>query len=220
MSVHHHLSDATLMSYAAGNLPESMTLVIAAHLSMCPSCRNKLTVLEDIGGVELERAPIQAMAPDALDRVLQQLGPQEERPIRVAPPDAAQSGSDIPQPLRSYLPDRLSDIPWKTMAPGIKTFTLADVKTQTGALRLLKIAPGVTIPEHTHGGMELTLVLKGSFSDEIGRFTCGDIADLDEETYHQPIADTDEDCICLIATDAPLRFNKLVPRLMQYFTGM
>ncbi len=217
MSVHHHLSDATLMSYAAGNLPESMTLVIAAHLSMCPACRNKLTVLEDIGGMKLEQAPAQAMAPDALDMVLAQLGPQEERPIRVSKPVAP---SDIPQPLRSYLPERLSDIPWKTMAPGIKTFTLPGVRTQTGTLRLLKIAPGVTIPEHTHGGMELTLVLRGSFSDEIGRFTCGDIADLDEETNHQPIADTDEDCICLIATDAPLRFNKLMPRLVQYFTGM
>ena len=218
MSLHHHLSDATLMSYAAGNLSENMTLVIAAHLAMCPECRDKLSILDVIGGSELDQAPVQEMTPNALDLVLGQLGEQVERPIQTVRPVA--HALNIPQPLHAYLPETLSDVPWKSMAPGIKAYTLPGIQTRTGTVRLLKIAPGVTIPEHTHGGMELTLVLQGSFSDEIGRFTAGDIADLDEETQHQPIADTDEDCICLIATDASLRFNKLMPRLVQYFTGM
>ncbi|MEG3619633.1 ChrR family anti-sigma-E factor [Magnetovibrio sp. PR-2] len=218
MSVHHHLSDATLMSYSAGNLPQSMTLVIASHLAVCPKCREKLFVLEAIGGAELEQSPVQSLAPNALDRVLGQLGEQEDRPHPATLPE--RSSSNIPQPLQAYVPKRLSDIAWKSMAPGIKTYALAGMQPRSGTLCLLKIAPGVTIPEHTHDGMELTMVLQGSFSDEIGRFTSGDIADLDDETHHQPIADTDEDCICLVATEAPLRFNKLMPRLVQYFTGM
>ena len=218
MSGHHHLTDATLLSHAAGNLSESMTLVIAAHLSTCSECREKLAFLEEIGGCQLELVAPLNMAPNALDIVLEQLGEQEEKSVQTA--RAETSDSSIPYPLRSYLPEQLSDILWKFTAPGIKTFTLPTKDTGSGTLRLIKIAPGMTIPEHTHGGMELTLVLQGAFSDEIGRFACGDIADLDEETHHQPISDTDEDCICLIATDAPLQFNKLVPRLVQYFTGM
>ena len=89
-----------------------------------------------------------------------------------------------------------------------------------GTLRLFKIAPGMAIPLHTHNGNEMTLILKGSYSDELGRFKAGDVADLDNDTDHQPIADTQEDCICLIATEAPLKFKGLLPRLMQPFIGL
>lgn len=73
------------------------------------------------------------------------------------------------------------------------------------------------MPSHGHTGSELTMVLRGSYTDELGRFCAGDVADLDPDVQHQPVADTDEHCICLIATDAPLRFNGLVPRLLQPF---
>ena len=56
-----------------------------------------------------------------------------------------------------------------------------------GKLRLLKVAPGHGIPEHGHGGAELTLVLRGSFHDETGRYARGDVADLDETVEHQPV---------------------------------
>jgi putative transcriptional regulator len=197
--------------------------MIAAHLSTCSECREKLAFLEDIGGCQLELVVPQNMAPNALDVVLTQLGDQEEKPSQTGSGQSATAetnNSIIPYPLRSYLPKHLADVAWKFTAPGIKTYALPETYSGSGALRLIKIAPGMTIPKHTHGGMELTLVLQGSFSDEVGRSTLGDIADLDEETLHQPIADTDEDCICLITTDAPLRFNKLVPKLVQYFTGV
>jgi putative transcriptional regulator len=32
-----------------------------------------------------------------------------------------------------------------------------------------------------------------------------------------PVADIGEDCICLAATDAPLRFRRLIPRIAQPF---
>jgi putative transcriptional regulator len=63
--------------------------------------------------------------------------------------------------------------------------------------------------------MELTLVLQGSFSDETGHFARGDLEVADEELEHTPVADGGEVCICLAATDAPLRFNSLMPRLFQ-----
>ena len=65
------------------------------------------------------------------------------------------------------------------------------------------------------GGMELTLVLQGAFADENDRFGRGDIEIADEEMEHTPVALTGEDCICLAATDAPLRFRGLIPRLAQ-----
>ena len=89
-----------------------------------------------------------------------------------------------------------------------------------GACRLLRIKPGVSVPHHTHKGNELTMILRGSYSDDIGRFCKGDVADLDDQVKHQPIVDTEQECICLIATDAPLQFTGFMGRLAQPFIGL
>ena len=230
MSIHHHLSDATLGAFTAGALIESISLVVACHISNCPDCRKRRDQLEDIGGIQLQHTEPEDMSPDALEKVMIKLGKQK-LPLASDPPNdsissfsnesAPRRGNlEIPKPLRAYVPDRLEDVDWKSMAPGIKYFAIAGLNTADGTLSLLKIAPGVNIPEHRHQGIELTQVLKGSFSDEVGRFGDGDIADLDDDIKHQPIADTNEACICLIATEAPLKFTGLMPRLVQYFSGM
>jgi putative transcriptional regulator len=84
-----------------------------------------------------------------------------------------------------------------------------------GSLRLLYIPPGKAVPEHGHQGQELTLVLQGSFSDSAGAFHRGDVEVAHDEIDHQPVAGPGEPCICLAATDAPLRFRALIPRLLQ-----
>jgi putative transcriptional regulator len=218
MTIHHHLNDDTLMAYAAGSICESMSFVIATHLSLCASCRHKVKEMEKIGALALEDEPPLAMQSGALGSILGLLNDDFDQETHKPANDREKSS--LPLPLRDFVPDELDKIQWKNMAPGIKTFPLNSIKAGSGSVRLLKISPGVTIPEHGHQGGELTLVLKGSFSDEIGRFKSGDIADLDDDTHHQPIADSAEACICLIVTEGPLKFKALVPRLMQYFVGM
>jgi len=230
MSIHHHLSDTTLGAFTAGTLIETISLVVASHISICPDCRKRQDQLENIGGIQLQFAEPEGMSSDALQKAMIKLGKQELTPA-FSPADtstlSSSSGTalnfrnpEVPKPLRAYIPDRLEDVEWKPIAPGIKYFAMEGLKTANGTLSLLKIAPGVNIPEHGHQGIELTQVLKGSFRDEIGRFGVGDIADFDSDIKHQPIADTNEACICLIATEAPLRFTSLLPRLVQYFSGM
>ncbi len=65
--------------------------------------------------------------------------------------------------------------------------------------------------------MELTLVLQGAFRDSEDRFGRGDLEIATEDLEHTPVAEPGADCICLAATDAPLRFNKLIPRIAQSF---
>jgi putative transcriptional regulator len=97
----------------------------------------------------------------------------------------------------------------------------AVLKTSSQAtVRLLKIPAGAAMPDHGHNGTELTLVLKGAFRDDGGRFGRGDIEIADEDLHHTPIAEDGEDCICLAATDAPLRFRRLIPRIAQPFMGI
>jgi putative transcriptional regulator len=76
------------------------------------------------------------------------------------------------------------------------------------------------MPEHGHGGEELTLVLEGAYSDKLGRFAAGDIADLGDDVEHQPVVDQDRACICLVATEAPTRFRSWPARILQPLIGI
>ena len=102
---------------------------------------------------------------------------------------------------------------WKSLGGGIRQSILSADKS--GSARLLYIPPGRAVPEHSHGGLELTLVLQGSFSDAAGRFGVGDLEVAGADLDHQPIAGLETPCICLAATDAPLRFTSFMPRLLQ-----
>jgi putative transcriptional regulator len=72
---------------------------------------------------------------------------------------------------------------------------------------LFRIAPGGSFPIHGHGGLELTLVLDGGFTDSQGHFAAGDVAEVETGTDHQPVIDTGRDCICLVSLDGPLEFR-------------
>jgi putative transcriptional regulator len=133
---------------------------------------------------------------------------------------AAAGWSDVPSPLASRLGRSLDDIPWKRLAPGIWHYPIQLSKRASGDLRLIKVAPGQAIPEHGHGGEELTLMLRGSYHDEIGTFQTGDVADLDTDVEHRPVADAVTGCICLIANERKARFKGLLARLMQPFIGV
>ena len=89
--------------------------------------------------------------------------------------------------------------------------------SESASARLLFIPAGAAVPDHGHRGMELTLVLQGAFADETDRFARGDVEVADQDMEHMPVADIGADCICLAATDAPLRFTSLIPRLLQPF---
>ena len=213
MNCNHHPDDSTLLSYGAGSLPDSLAMVVACHIAVCEQCQGKVADTEQIGLGLVEQQPLQSMSSCSRDRILTLLSePGMENSaalVRQHEPEG-----DIPAPLRPLIGCWFSNLHWRTMAPGMKQFVLP---ASQGKLRLLKIAPGTSLPSHGHNGSELTLVLEGSYSDELGRFCLGDVADIDPDMTHQPVADTHAGCICLIATDGPLRFKGLVPRLLQPF---
>lgn len=218
MNIHHHPDDSTLVSYAAGSLAPAMALIVDCHSGWCPRCRERIADAEQLGGTLLESANPQSLASASRDGLLARLDQEEfldEEETAASP--AADSPEHVPVKLRDVLGESYDAIQWHSMAPGIRQVQL---ESHGRGARLLRIAPGTSMPIHSHGGSELTLVLKGSYTDEIGRFRPGDVADLDPTVEHQPIADSDEPCICLIATDAPLRFRGIVPRLLQPFFGL
>lgn len=211
--IKHHLSDRLLMAYSAGTLPEAFNLVVATHISLCAECRARLGSFDAIGGALLEKVDASAeMSPETLSQTLARLKVQGESPRE---PAAQVTDKVLPQPLRAYLDGGIEAVKWRAVGGGVRQVVLPT--SDHASARLLRIPAGTAVPDHGHRGLELTLVLQGAFSDEADRFGRGDIEIADEELHHTPVAEPGEDCICLAATDAPLKFKGLLPRLAQPF---
>jgi putative transcriptional regulator len=129
-------------------------------------------------------------------------------------PLAANSAPVLPEPLRSYFRCDVGDVPWKRLGRGAYQ-CIVPTGDEGATARLLRIPAGRPVPEHSHGGLELTLVLRGAFSDETGVYGRGDLQEADQDLLHQPKAAPGEDCVCLAITDAPLRFRNIAARLVQ-----
>ncbi len=214
IAIKHHPDGATLMSFAAATLAEPLAAVVAAHVSMCPQCRAETADLERVGAALLHLAPgnsDQRAVP--VPRLPADVG------VMAAPP-IGQVVERLPAAIAAAYGLSLARIPWKRLGPGVWHHRLPLRHESEGDLRLLRIGRGRTMPDHGHGGAELTLVIEGAYSDVTGTYRRGDIQDVDEAIEHQPIVDTVAECVCLIASEHPARFKSLVGRLTQPWTGM
>ncbi|MGB5559976.1 MAG: ChrR family anti-sigma-E factor [Paracoccaceae bacterium] len=208
----HHLPDGLLAAYSAGSLPEAFSLVVATHVSLCDECRAALAGHEAVGGAVLEDMDLAEIDENSLAATMariknaSQLGAKPARPM---------ARSIFPAPLADYVNGGPDKVRWRSVGAGVKQAILPCSGGATA--RLLYIPAGAAMPDHSHRGLELTMVLQGAFADEVDRFARGDVEVGTEHLTHTPIAEAGEDCICLAATDAPLRFKGLLPRLAQPF---
>ncbi len=219
MSIHHHLDAATLMRYATGDLDPAFTIVVASHLAICDRCRQDVRLAEALGGDCLDAVPEATLSDGAFARLTSRLDADEDAPVSNVREADFGRRSEIPLPLRRLVGTSLDDIGWRRVVPGVQRHRIALPGTDS-SLYMLKIGPGRKMPEHGHGGTEMTLILRGSYSDAFGQYRAGDVADLDEHVEHQPMVDSDEPCICLVATEQPTRFKGIVSRLMQPLVGI
>ena len=218
MTVKHHLSDDLILAYGTGELDEATSLLVATHMALCPTCRAALEAAETMGGVLLESLPASDIDESELNAVLARVDHKEAAPPKI---ESKKRGSSfvLPQPLRDYVGGDVDTLRWSGLGGGVGQL-LVPIGSSKAKARLLNIPAGAKVPEHSHGGLELTLVLSGSFYDDGAWFRRGDVEEADATVEHQPIAGPEEACICLAVTDAPLRFRGLLPRLAQPFLGI
>jgi len=219
-NIRHHPKDSTLAAFAAGGLDEARRVVVASHISLCEQCALAVQDFEALGAAFLEAIDPVAMNESALESFWARAGKRERFSEAASTRAANDYALDAAHPLAAYLKDGVDAIEWRAVAPGLAQHVIPAEGYRPGVLRLLKINPGVRIPKHTHGDEELTLILRGSYSDEVGVYAPGDLADLDGEILHSPLATGGEPCVCLIATSAPLLFKTLVGRVAQPFIGL
>ena len=88
-------------------------------------------------------------------------------------------------------------------------------KAKTGGsdlLYVLRLPAGLQTIPHGHLGTEFTTVVKGAFDDGTGVFAAGDFADVNEAVDHLPHVTAHGECMCLIASERPMRVTTFLGR--------
>jgi len=217
MTMQFHPDQFLLNDYVAGGLPGAVALPIAVHLEYCEQCRDEVAQLSRLGAElfsELDPVPV---SDDALSRLFDRLdgkGAVAAGPLMPARPARGVAG--MPRALRSLLPGGLDSLRWQRIGPSLRASRLrfGDLRHEVA---LHHIRAGGRVPQHGHGGSEITVVLQGGFSDGDGSYERGDFILRGSDDVHRPVADMDRDCICLAVLDAPIRLGGLFGRIANPF---
>ncbi|WP_249937033.1 ChrR family anti-sigma-E factor [Roseateles sp. DAIF2] len=218
MDIRHHPEDELLLALSAGRLETGTRLVLSSHLELCAHCRERLRLLDALGGLLLDEAEPAPLAEDALARTLARIDAREAAPappLKVSAPPPLPEGARWPQALA-----HCSATPWRWIGPGMRWSRVSVPGAPEANVFLLRIAAGKYLPQHTHRGLELTQVLHGRFHDGRALFGPGDLDAADGEVQHQPVVQDGSECICLASLDGRLRFESPIARLFGALVGM
>ncbi|QYJ88627.1 ChrR family anti-sigma-E factor [Shewanella halotolerans] len=236
--INHHPNSDVLAQFVAGTLPASVSVVVASHVELCDQCALAVQALTEQAaidafgessqdeahfGVEPQAAGLEDFSGlDDFD-TCDQFGDSDEfadciNAITALERDDAQQLPQIVTEIavggeRIPLPTALKSIALKEWQ-GMGKLSRSRLALDDGDLRmsLLHIDKGGSVPCHTHKGFEITLLLQGSFTDEMGEYRKGDFVWLDGQHTHQPV--TEEGCVCLTVSSDAIRFTQGMSQLL------
>jgi putative transcriptional regulator len=219
--IHHHPDDEFLLPLAAGRLRAGQALVVSTHLEGCAECRARLHTLQALGGTLLEESEPVALEAGAWERTLQRIDRAAPAPAGPAAAPAPLAHPVLPEGVAwpaSLRSASVSD--WRFLGPGIRYARVRVPHDPSATLYLLRIGEGRSLPRHTHGGVEFTQVLCGTFDDGRAVFGPGDFDAADEAVHHQPVVQPGATCVCLAYVGARMRFDGRIAALIGGLIGM
>ena len=221
MTISFHPDEATLMSYAAGALSEPFAIIVGSHAELCPVCRRKLRMLNALGGALMAETDKGYVDEGAVDELLSRLETAAGIETEGRLPPLPNAPVDLPGPLARLVRGGVDAVKWRLVLPGAEDCRFSfSSRRGVHTLRFLRAGPGMAIPEHSHVGSELTMVLRGSLRDGDRTYTAGDVGDLDDSAVHTPTVAGEETCICVIAEEGPPRFTSEEMRELQKRIGI
>jgi putative transcriptional regulator len=212
----HHPDADQLLAYASGTIAEWAALVVACHLTYCPECREEIALLDDVGGALLDELPAgEAPALPPTELLYAEPKVPKTRTFVNLPPDVAA----LPRPLRAFFKD---DAPrFRFLAPGVRHVPLS---FEVGGIpaRVIRFKAGFKIPEHTHEGEELVLVLDGELRDTVTDevFRTGDLSHREPSTTHGQNMSPSGDCTCLVISTAEVVPTSAWGRFLKAIAGV
>lgn len=211
--IKHHPTFELIQTFVQGELPASLSAGITMHAQMCPQCKKIIEQLtEQAASVcfEPEHQAIDTpMAAFNFDAIIDEITSCDAI-------DRVQAKAPVTMTFRAQeyrLPDAIANMDYgKTMHIG--KLARSRIQLDEGEIRtsLLHIEAGGGVPEHTHNGFELTLLLAGSFHDQQGTYVAGDFIMLDGRHQHNPMSENG--CLCYTVVNDSLRFTQGINKLL------
>jgi putative transcriptional regulator len=222
MMIKHHPKFELLKSFVDGDLPASLAAGIAIHADMCSLCQQQINQLtEQVAEASFEQSFFQKLVVDSdedlaeiaeldFDNIIQQITASDDLEPRQKL--SGERAIDF-KGMQYVLPNTLRNMTLGKTAQ-IGKLSRARVLLDEGEIHtsLLHIGPGGSIPQHTHKGFELTLLLAGTFADEQGEYVQGDFIMLDKRHQHQPA--TEQGCLCYTVVNDALHFTQGINKLL------
>ena len=216
-----HPSSQDLQSFSAGNCEPTLALMVSAHVDMCSQCQQDFIEIQSEMAGEFITQPLQVHSLN--NQYYNMMSKITDLPILdKIPPEFSNTSIELdgkffelPRALRRYVKNtgnwsRLVGKLWQ--AP----VDLGDI----GKANFMYMEKGGRVPEHTHKGNEMTLVIDGQFGDGIAHYDCGDFTVMDNKHNHFPHSEADDGCLVFTIVDQPLHFTSGVARLLNPFSHL
>lgn len=221
--INYHPDQHLLSLHAKGELPLSMSIAISAHAEFCAHCQQQLDQMT-LALSEQQFEQNQTIQPasieqhgqldDLLNQFLNNTLDSLDTEVKTKPQSSLVADNSVTIKGQQYMLPRVFKQQITSGWQGIGKVSRLRLDTGEPKARasLLHIAANGEIPDHTHKGSELTLLLAGEFSDCYNTYKPGDFMLLDQNHEHSP--KTTEGCLCYTIVDAPLYFTKGISKLL------
>lgn len=210
--IKHHPKNHLLQVFVKGELPASLSAAIAIHANMCPICQEKVAEMTEVQAENLQGFIVDDVNDlndidfaSMVDTII------ADDQIEVQPQDEVKTINILDD--QYTLPRAIQNMELGGFTQ-LGKLSRARVKLDEGDIHssLLHIQPGGAVPEHTHKGYELTLLLSGEFKDEQGHYVPGDFIMLDAKNTHKP--ESQHGCLCFTVVNDALHFTQGINRLL------
>ena len=191
-----------IFNYSSGSLGDAKSLFVSMYLFLNSAAAKKSSIFNNILAEsfnEIENiVPINLRYTDCIK-------------------DSEETHKTIikKNPVTNLL-ENFKDIKWKKIYKGFMEYSLPI--DDRDSIKLIKMAPGTSVPLHSHNGKEYILVLDGSFCDEYGEYNKGDMQINDQKIKHNPIACDKNGCLCLTITENDIIFFGKYGSFLNLFT--
>lgn len=223
--IKHHPDDNLLTEYSSGSLAWALGIGVSAHLQLCPHCRQRVDQLNRLGGSILGNSVAEQVEPGAFAQLMSRIQKAATQPIAAANTKTELHTTYLRDPMLKRLPKVIAKLlpqdgtlKWRRSSMDLRTVYLKTGQDQY-EVGFQKIRSGGTVVEHDHRGLEITLVLYGSFSDENGIYTEGDFLVRNPGEVHRPTATLNQDCLCFSVAEAPVKVTGLLGKIVNPFLG-
>lgn len=238
--ISYHPDSRFLTDFASANLSLAEAVCVSAHLEFCGKCRIHVQQLKDVGAHFLAQLPPEELEADSFTRLMSKISSTDKvAPVSTSPVARTASMNEreqddvaprqdmprtlvdmfLPRSLRRLSRGGLQNLSWAQLGKALRVAPLP-ILGESRETAIYDIKAGGRMPEHEHRGEEITVLLKGSFSDADGSYSRGDFVVRNAGETHQPTATQDTDCICLVCLERPVRprgmFYRLIEPIVHY----